>query len=79
MKIGVRRLAIARAIADPLAEAATAQRSAAPIGRSIKAAEPAVTTNMRHQVYRDNSYAFIGIIPTLRTGAVSPITAKDDS
>src|SRR5258705_698667 len=54
MKIQVRRLAIALAIAGPLAVAATAQSSAAPInGMSIKAAVPAVTTDVRYRAYRD--------------------------
>jgi len=58
MKIHVRRLAIALAIAGPLAVAATAQSSAAPInGMSIKAAVPAVTTNVQYWVYRDYPYA----------------------
>ena len=52
MKIQVRRLAIALAIAGPLAVAATAKSSAAPInGTSIKAAVPAVTTDVRYRVY----------------------------
>jgi hypothetical protein len=57
MKIQVRGLAIALAIAGPLAAAATAKSSAAPInGRSIKAAVPAVTTDVRYRAYRDNPY-----------------------
>jgi hypothetical protein len=57
MKIQVRRLAIALAIAVPLAVAATAQSSAAPInGMSIKAAVPAVTTDVRYRMRRDYLY-----------------------
>ena len=57
MKIQVRRLAIALAIAGPLAVAATAKSSAAPInGMSIKAALPAVTTDVRYRVRRDYPY-----------------------
>ena len=52
MKIQVRRLAIALAIAGPLAVAATAKSSAAPInGVSIKAA--AAATDVRYRAYRD--------------------------
>ena len=51
MKIQVRSLAIALAIAVPIAVAATAKSSAAPInGTSIKAALPAVTTDVRYRV-----------------------------
>ncbi|WP_027584562.1 hypothetical protein [Bradyrhizobium sp. Ai1a-2] len=51
MNIQARRLAIALAIAVPLAVAATAESSAAPIhGMSIKAAAPAATTNVRYLV-----------------------------
>ena len=54
MKIQVRSLAIALAIAVPIAVAATAKSSAAPInGTSIKAAVPAVTTDVRYRVRRD--------------------------
>ncbi|HZN28118.1 MAG TPA: hypothetical protein VFB88_02045 [Xanthobacteraceae bacterium] len=54
MKIQVRRLAIALAIAGPLAVAATAKSSAAPInGVSIKAAVPAAATDVRYRAYRD--------------------------
>ena len=53
MKIQVRSLAIALAIAVPIAVAATAKSSAAPInGTSIKAAVPAVTTDVRYRVRR---------------------------
>jgi hypothetical protein len=57
MKIQVRSLAIALAIAVPIAVAATAKSSAAPInGTSIKAAIPAVTTDVRYQVRRGHPY-----------------------
>ena len=57
MKIQVRRLAIALAIAVPIAVAATAESSAAPInGTSIKAAVPAVTTDVRYRVRRGYPY-----------------------
>jgi hypothetical protein len=61
MKIQVRSLAIALAIAVPIAVATTAESSAAPInGTSIKAAVPAVTTDVRYRVRRGyptyNSY-----------------------
>ena len=57
MKIQVCRLAIALAIAVPLAVAGTAKSSAAPInGMSIKAAAPAVATDVRYRVRRDYSY-----------------------
>ena len=57
MKIQVRRLAIALAIAGPLAVATTAKSSGAPInGLSIKAAVSAVTTDVRYRAYRDNPY-----------------------
>ncbi|MET4023782.1 hypothetical protein [Bradyrhizobium sp. S3.2.12] len=53
MTIQVRSLAIGLAIAVPIAVAATAKSSAAPInGTSIKAAVPAVTTNVRYWVRR---------------------------
>jgi hypothetical protein len=65
MKIQVRRLAIALAIAGPLAVAATAKSSAAPInGMSIKAAVPAVTTDVRYRVRRDYPYPSYGAYPT---------------
>jgi hypothetical protein len=58
MKIQVRSLAIALAIAGPLTVAATAKSSAAPInGMSIKAAVPALTTDVRYRAYRDYPYA----------------------
>ena len=61
MKIQVRSLAIALAIAVPMTVAPTAKSSAAPInGTSIKAAVPAVTTDVRYRVRRGyptyNSY-----------------------
>jgi hypothetical protein len=57
MKIQVRRLAIALAIASPLAMIAAAESSAAPInGVSIKAAAPAVSTEVRYWQYRDYPY-----------------------
>ena len=65
MKIQVRRLAIALAMAGPLAVAATAKSSAAPVnGMSIKAAVPAVTTDVRYRVYRDYPYASYWSYPT---------------
>ena len=65
MKIQVRRLAIALAIAGPLAVAATAESSAAPInGMSIKAAVPAVTTDVRYRAYRDYPYVPYSGYPT---------------
>jgi hypothetical protein len=75
MKIQVRGLAIALALAVPIAVAATTNSSAAPInGTSIKAAVPAVTTDVRYRVRRGyptyNSYypAYV------RIGAIRPIT-----
>ena len=57
MKIQVRSLAIALAVAGPLTVAATAKSSAAPInGMSIKAAVPAVTTDVRYRANRDYPY-----------------------
>ena len=57
MKIQVRRLAIALAIAGPFAVAATANSPAAPInGMSIKAAVPAVTTDVRYRAHRNDPY-----------------------
>ncbi|MCA6108291.1 hypothetical protein [Bradyrhizobium cenepequi] len=54
MKIQVPSLAIALAIAVPIAVAGTAKSSAAPInGTSIKAAVPAMTTDVRYRVRRD--------------------------
>jgi hypothetical protein len=65
MKIQVRSLAIALAIAGPLTVAATAKSSAAPInGMSIKAAVPAVTTDVRYRAYRDYPYASYWGYPT---------------
>ena len=65
MKIQVPRLAIALAIAGPLAVAATAQSSAAPTnGMSIKAAVPAVTTDVRYRVRRDYPYPSYWGYPT---------------
>ena len=57
VKIQVRRLAIALAIAGPLAVAATAKSSAAPIN-------PAVTTDVRYRAYRDNPYPLDWGYPT---------------
>ena len=57
MKFQVRSLAIALAIAVPIAGATTANSSAAPInGTSIKATIPAVTTDVRYQVRRGHPY-----------------------
>jgi hypothetical protein len=57
MKSQIRVLAIALAIAGPLALATTAKSSAAPInGMSIKVAVPAVTTDVRYRARRDYSY-----------------------
>jgi hypothetical protein len=57
MNIQVLRLAIALAIAGPLAMTAAAKSSAAPInGVSIKAAAPAVSTEVRYRQYRDYPY-----------------------
>ena len=65
MKIQARRLAIALAIAGPLAVGATAQSSAAPInGMSIKPAVPAVTSDVRYRAYRDNPYPSYWGYPT---------------
>ena len=65
MKIQVRNLAIARAIAGPLTVAATAESSAAPInGMSIKAAIPAPTTDVRYRANRDYPYASYRSYPT---------------
>ena len=53
MKIQVRSLAFALAVALPIAVGATAKSSAAPInGTSIKAAVPAVTTDVRYRARR---------------------------
>ena len=65
MKIQVRSLAIVFAIAGPLTVAATANSSAAPInGMSIKAAVPAVTTDVRYRANRDYPYASYWGYPT---------------
>ena len=57
MKIQVRSLAIALAIAVPIAVAATAKSSAAPInGTSVKAAVPAVTTDVCYRVRWGHPY-----------------------
>jgi hypothetical protein len=65
MKIQVRSLAIALAIAGPLTVAATAKSSAAPInGMSVKAAVAALTTDVRYRANRDYSYASYWGYPT---------------
>ena len=65
MKIQVRSLAIALAIAGPLTVAATAKSSAAPVnGMSIKAAVPAPTTDVRYRANRDYPYASYWSYPT---------------
>ena len=57
MKIQVRSLAIALAIAVPIAVTATAKSFAAPInGTSIKAAVPAVTTDVRYHMRQGHPY-----------------------
>ena len=60
MNIQVRSLAVTLAIAVPIAVAATAKSSAEPInGSPVKAAVPAVTTDVRYRVRRghpDPSY-----------------------
>ena len=57
MKIQLLRLAIALATAGPLAMIAAAKSSAAPMnGMSIKAAAPAVATEVRYRQYRDYPY-----------------------
>jgi hypothetical protein len=74
MKIQVRSFAIALAIAVPIAVAATAKSSAAPInGTSLKAAVPAVATDVRYRVRRDHPYRTGAIPPIIRTGAIPPI------
>ncbi|MET4024203.1 hypothetical protein [Bradyrhizobium sp. S3.2.12] len=61
MTIQVRNLAIA----VPIAAAATAKSPAAPInGTSIKAAIPAVTTDVRYRVRRRYSYPSYWGYPT---------------
>jgi len=58
MKIQVRSIAIALAIALPMAVTATATSSAAPMnGTWIKAAVPAVTTNVRYRVRHGHRYS----------------------
>ena len=58
MKIPVRGLAIALAIAGALTVATTAKSSAAPInGMSIKAAVPALTSDARYRTNRDYPHA----------------------
>jgi hypothetical protein len=65
MKIQVRSFAIALAIAVPIAVAATAKSSAAPInGTSLKAAVPAVATDVRYRVRRDHPYPSYWGYPT---------------
>jgi hypothetical protein len=57
MTIQVRSLAIALTIAVPIVVADSAQSSAAPInGKSIAAAVPAVTTDVRYRVQRSYPY-----------------------
>jgi hypothetical protein len=63
MKIQVRSLAIALAIGIPVAVAA--KSSAAPInGVSIKAAVPALTTDVRYRARRDYPYPSYSGYPT---------------
>jgi hypothetical protein len=65
MTIQVPRLAIALAIAAPLAVASMAKSSAAPInGVSIKAAVPALTTDVRYWARRDYPYPSYYSYPT---------------
>ncbi|MGY3614555.1 hypothetical protein [Bradyrhizobium sp. USDA 10063] len=65
MKIQVGRLVLALAVAGPLAVAATAKSSAAPInGMSIKAAAPAMTTQVRYWVRRGYAYPLYWGYPT---------------
>ena len=65
MKIQVPSRAIALAVAVPIAVDATATSSAAPInGTSIKAAVPAVTTDVRYRVRRDYPYPSYWGYPT---------------
>jgi hypothetical protein len=69
MKIQVRSLAVALAIAGPLTVAATAQSTAAPInGMSIRAAVPALTTDVRYRANRDYPYASYWGYPTYYYG-----------
>ena len=63
--MNIRTLAIALAIAGPLTVAATAKSSAAPInGMSIKAAVPALTTDVRYRANRDHPYTSYWGYPT---------------
>jgi hypothetical protein len=65
MKIQLRSLVIALAIAVPIAVTATAKSSAAPInGTSIKAAVPVMTTDVRYQVRRGHPYPSYWGYPT---------------
>ena len=65
MKFQVGRLALALAIAGPLAVAATAKSSAAPInGMSLKSAVPAVTTDVRYWVRQGYPYPSYWGYPT---------------
>ena len=65
MNIQVRGLIIALAIGVPLAVAATAKSSAAPInGTSIRAAVPAVMSDVRYRAHRDYFYPSYGGSPT---------------
>ena len=65
MKIQVRSLAIALAIAGSLTVAATVKLSATPInGMSIKAAVPVLTTDVRYRANRDYPYASYRGYPT---------------
>jgi hypothetical protein len=73
MKIQVCSLAIALAIAVPIAVATTANSSAAPLnGTSIKAAVPAVITDVRYRVRRDR-----GIRSVQRTPNDYPYPSND--
>jgi hypothetical protein len=57
MTTQIRSLAIALAIAVPIAMTATTRSSAVPInGTSIKASVPAVTTDVRYHVRRGHPY-----------------------
>ena len=69
MKIQVPRLAIALAIAGPLAAAATAKSSAAPInGMSIKAAVPSVTIDVSYSYWGYPTYSYYGYPTYYRYG-----------
>ena len=73
MNIQVRRLVVALAISGPLALTATARSFAAPIhGMSIKAAVPAVTTNVRYRAHRDYPYPSEERYPTQYSYGVYP-------